>query len=122
MPKRCRGLKPTRGQRNTDKSEINSDIRPSFAGRKSKQTQTHHARTIQLGFGNSGPGVTQPKKGKKGTIRTHSQPSQPVERNSCGIKTMVDQEDHAEGTSENQVNEELHPTFWRRCWGGDLIW
>lgn len=59
-----------------------------------------------MGFSSSGPSVTQPTKGKKGTIRTHSQPSQPVESASCGRTTMVDHENHVEGTSENQVNVE----------------
>jgi len=45
--------------------------------------------------------VTQPTKGKKGTIGIHSQPSQPVESDSGGRTTMVDEEDHAEGSGEN---------------------
>jgi len=72
MPKRGRGLKPTRGQRNTDKIETKSHIGPSFASRKSKQTQTHHTRIVHLGSGSSSLGVTQPTKGKKEAIRTHS--------------------------------------------------
>lgn len=50
--------------------------------------------------------MTQPTKGKKGIIGTHSQPSQPIESGSHGEATMVDQEDHAEGTGEIQLNEE----------------
>lgn len=53
----------------------------------------------------SSPSVTQPTKGKKGTIRTRIHPSQPVEIGSCGRMTMEDREDHAEGSGENQVNE-----------------
>ena len=59
-----------------------------------------------MGSDNSGLGVTQPTKGKKEAIRTHSHPSQPVESDSHGKTTMADQEDHAEGNGQNQVNEE----------------
>ena len=75
MPKRGRGPKPTRGQRDTDKSETKTHIGPYFAGRKSKKTQTHHVGTVHLGPGSSGSGVTQPIKGKKGIVGIHSQPS-----------------------------------------------
>ena len=101
MTKRGRGPKPTRGQWNTEKYETKSDIWPSFVGRKSKQTQTHHTGTVHLGSSSIGPSVTQPTKGKKGTIGIYSQPSQPVESDSGGRTTMVDEEDHAEGSGEN---------------------
>ena len=74
MPKIGRGPKPTRGQINTDKSERKSHFGPSFASRKSKQTQNHHVGTIHLGSGSSGSGVTQSIKEKKGTIGMHNQP------------------------------------------------
>lgn len=98
MPKRDRGPKPTKGRGNTDKSKVKSHIGPSFAGRNSKQTQTHHIGIVYLDSGNSSPGVKQPTKGKKGTIRTHSQPSQPVESGFLGEAIMAYHEDHAEGT------------------------
>lgn len=97
-------MKPTKGRGNTDKYEIKSHIGPSFAGRKSKQTQTHHAGTIYLDSGINSPSVTQPTKGKKGTIRTHSQPAQPIESGFLGGETMADHEDHAERPGENKVN------------------
>ena len=65
MPRKGRFPNPNKGQQNTEKSENSSHIGPSFAGRKSKQTQTHNAGTVHLDFGNSDSGVTQPKKGKK---------------------------------------------------------
>jgi len=53
MPKRGRGPKPTKGQRNIDKSKTKSHIGPYFVGKKSKQTQTHHAGRVHLGSGSS---------------------------------------------------------------------
>jgi len=64
MPKRGRGPKPIRGQRNTDKYETKTHIGPSFAGKKSKQTHTHHTGTVHLGSGSRGLGVTH--KGEEG--------------------------------------------------------
>jgi len=72
MPKRGRGLKPTNGQRNTNNFETKTHIGPSFVGKNSKQTQTHHIEIVHLGPGSSGSGVTQPIKGKKGTVGIHS--------------------------------------------------
>ena len=71
MPKRCRGLKPTRVQRNIEKRETKTHIGPSFVGIKSKQTQTHHTGTVHVGPSSNGSGVTQPIKGEKGTIGIH---------------------------------------------------
>lgn len=65
MTNKGRGLKPNKGWQNTENFENSSHIGPSFAGRKSKKTRTHHTRTIHLDSGNSDSGVTQPKKGKK---------------------------------------------------------
>lgn len=62
-------------------------------------------------FGHSDSGVTQPDKGKKeakGNPKVEfniSQPS-PSRSGSIGGTKMVDHEDHAEGTNENQVHEE----------------
>ena len=106
MPKRGRGPKPNRGQGNTDKYETISHIGPSFVGRNSKQTHTHHARTVYLDSGNNSPCVTQPTKGRKGPIGTHSQCSQPIKRGSLGGTKMTEHEDHVERTCKNQVNEE----------------
>lgn len=105
MPKRGRGSKPTKGLGNIGKFENNYHIRPPFVGRKSKQSEIHHAGIFHLDLGNSSPGVTQPTKGNKETIRTHSQPSQLLESSSIRGTKMVYHEDHAEGTGENQVNE-----------------
>jgi len=58
-------LKPNKGRQNTEISENSSHIGPSFAGRKSKLTQTHHAGTIHQDSRHSDSGVTQPEKGKK---------------------------------------------------------
>jgi len=103
MPKRGRGPKLTRGQRNTNKYETKTHFGPSFTGRKPKQTQTNHTGTVHLGPGSSALGVTQPIKGKKGIVGIHSQP---VKSGSGRRTTMVDMEDHAEGSGEKQVNEE----------------
>ena len=65
MPKKGRGPKSNKGRRNTEKFENSSHIGLSFASRKSKQTQTHHARTVHLDSGNNDSSVTQPKKGNK---------------------------------------------------------
>ena len=115
MPKKGRGPKPNKGQRNTKKSEKSSYIGPSFAGRKSKQTQSHHARTVHLDSGNNHSGVTQNKKVKKeanSDQKFQFNNNQPSSSGSgpIGGTTMVDHEDHAEGSRENQVNDE-HSTF-----------
>jgi len=73
--------------------------------------QTHHVGTIHLDSGNSSSGVTQLAKGKKEIVGlqndlTHSWPSQLVESGLFGGTKMTKHKDHAEGTSENQVNEE----------------
>jgi len=103
MLRRGRGPKPTKGRGNIDKSENNFHIGSSSVGRKSK-IQTYHAGKIHLDSGDSRSGVVQPKEGKEEA--TSSQSSQPIESGSCEGETMVDHEDHAEETSENQVNEE----------------
>ena len=50
--------------------------------------------------------MTQPIKGNKETIKTHSKPSHPVRSGSLGGETMADHEHHAKGYGKNQVNEE----------------
>ena len=86
MPKKCKGSNPTKGQNN---SENNSHIGSPTVSRKSNPIQTHHVGTIHLDSGDNSSGV-----------------DQLVESGTSKRETMVDHEDHLEGTSENQVSGE----------------
>lgn len=74
--------------------------------------QAHHIGIVHLDSGNSSLGVTQPKKEKKETIGdqkanlNYSKHYDYVRSGSIGGTKMKENEDHVEGTTENQVNEE----------------
>ena len=80
MPRKGKGSKPTKGQKN---SENNSHIESPSVSRKPNPIQTHHAGKIHL---DNNSGVVQPVESKR--------------------ETMADHEDYVEGTGENQVSGE----------------
>ena len=86
MPRKGKGSKPMKGQNN---SKNNSHIGSPSVSRKPNPIQTHHAGTIHLDSSDNNSGV-----------------DQPVESVTSKRETMVDHEDHLEGTIENQVSEE----------------
>ena len=86
MPRKGKGSKPTKGQKNSEK---NSHIGSPSISKKPNPIQTHHAGKIHPDSGDSSSGV-----------------DQPVESGTSKRETMVDHEDHLEGTGENQVSEE----------------
>ena len=87
MPRKGKGSKPTKGQKNF--SHIGS---PSVS-RKPNPIQTHYVGAIHLDSGNNSSGV-----------------DQPMESGTSKKGTMMDQEDHLEGTGDNQISE-LQSTF-----------
>ena len=72
MPRKGKGSKPTKGQKNY---ENNSHIGSPSVSRKPNPIQTHNTRTIHLDSGNNSSGVVQP-----------------VESGSSKRETMVDHE------------------------------
>ena len=82
MPRKGKGSKPTKGQKNF------SNIGSPSTSRKPNSIQIHHTGTIHLGFGTNISGV-----------------DQPVESGTSKKETMADQGDHLEGTGDNQVSE-----------------
>ena len=72
--------------------------------------KTHHTGIVHPDSGHIDSGVTPTKKGKKeakGDWKVKFNISQPSPSRSSLIEgtTMVDHEDHAEGSGENQVND-----------------
>ena len=80
MPRKCKGFKPTKGQKNSEK---NSHIGSPSVSRKPNPIQTHHAGTIQLDSGDNSSGVVQP-----------------VESGTSKREIMMDRKDHLDGTGE----------------------
>ena len=78
MPRKGKGLKPTKGQKNF------YNIGSPYARRKPNSIQTHHVGTIHLDFGTNNSGV-----------------DQPVESGTSKKETMANQGDHLEGTGDN---------------------
>lgn len=81
MPRKGKGLKPTKGRKNFEK---NFHIGSPSLSRKPNPIQTHHAGTIHLDSGDNILGV-----------------DQPVESGTSKWGIMVDQEDHLEGIGDN---------------------
>lgn len=86
MPRKGKGSKPTKGQKNFENT---SHIGSPSISKKPNPVQTHHARTIHLDYGDNNLGVVQP-----------------VESGSSKRETMADHEDHVERIDENQVSGE----------------